>query len=128
MKTKLIILLGLLAFTLSVLAGDLVGMGVVIVDKKKEGEPLRTGVVYPGSPAERAGIKSDWYLISVDGTNVVSMSLVQSMSIMRGPIGTSVALELADSTRSQTNKFTVKRERMVFSGYGADTKVEFFDH
>ena len=128
MKTKLIILLGLLAFTLSVLAGDLVGMGVVIVDKKKEGEPLRTGVVYPGSPAERAGIKSDWYLISVDGTNVVSMSLVQSMSIMRGPIGTSVALELADSTRNQTNKFTVERERMVFSGYGADTKVEFFDH
>ena len=128
MKTKLIILLGLLTFTLSVLAGDLVGIGVVIVDKKKEGEPLRTGVVYPGSPAQRAGIKPDWYLISVDGTNVVSMSLVQSMSIMHGSIGTSVTLELADSTLSQTNKFTVKRERMVFSGSGADMKVEFFDH
>ena len=128
MKTKLIILLGLLTFTLTVMAGDLVGIGVVIVDKKKEGEPLRTGVVYPGSPAKRAGIKPDWYLISVDGTNVVSMSLVQSMGIMRGPIGTSVTLELADSTRSQTNKFTVKRKRMIFSGHGADMKVEFFDH
>ena len=128
MKTKLIILLGLLAFTFSMLAGDLVGIGVVIVDKKKEGAPLRTGVVYPDSPAQRAGIKPDWYLISVDGTNVVSMSLVQSMSIIRGPIGTSVTLELADSTRSQTNKFTVKRERMVFSDQGADMKVEFFDH
>jgi carboxyl-terminal processing protease len=127
MKTRLITLLGLSAFTLSVLAGDLVGIGVVIVDKKKNGEPLRTGVVYPGSPAERAGIKPNWYLISVDGTNVVSMSLAQSMSIMRGPIGTSVTLELADSKRSQTNKFNVKRMRMVFSGVNADMKVEFKD-
>ena len=117
------IALGLLTFTLSVLAGDMVGIGVVIVDKKNDSEPLRTGVVYPGSPAERAGIKPDWYLISVDGTNVVSMSLTQSMSIVRGPIGTSVTLELTDSTRSQTNKFTVKRSRYVFSGQ----KVEFID-
>jgi C-terminal processing protease CtpA/Prc len=128
MKTRLITLLGLSAFTLSVLAGDLVGIGVVIVDKKRDGEPLRTGVVYPGSPADRAGIKPNWFLISVDGTNVVSMSLTQSMSIMRGPVGTLVTLELADSTRSQTNKFTVKRSRMVFSGVGSDMKAEFFDH
>jgi carboxyl-terminal processing protease len=123
MKTRMIIALGFLTFTLSVLAGDMVGIGVVIVDKKNDSEPLRTGVVYPDSPAERAGIKPDWYLISVDGTNVVSMSLTQSMSIVRGPIGTSVTLELADSTRSQTNKFTVKRSRYVFSGQ----KVEFID-
>jgi C-terminal processing protease CtpA/Prc len=121
------IALGLLTFTLSVLAGDMVGIGVVIVDKKNDSEPLRTGVVYPGSPAERAGIKPNWYLISVDGTNVMDMSLRQSMSIMRGPIGTSVALELADSTMSQTNKYIVKRSRMIFSGAGADMKVEFKD-
>jgi C-terminal processing protease CtpA/Prc len=127
MKTRLIFVIGLLALTLSVLAGDLVGIGVVIVDKKKDGEPLRTGVVYPGSPAERAGIKPNWYLISVDGTNVVSLSLTQSVSIVRGPIGTFVTLELADSKRSQTNKFTVKRMRMVFSGVNADMKVEFKD-
>jgi carboxyl-terminal processing protease len=127
MKTTLIVSVGLLALTLSVFAGDLVGIGVVIVDKKRDGEPLRTGVVYPGSPAERAGIKPNWYLISVDGTNVVGMSLTQSMSIVRGPIGTSVTLELSDSKRSQTNKFTVKRMRMVISGVNADMKVEFKD-
>src|SRR5664279_484727 len=127
MKTRLIFVIGLLSLTLSVLAGDLVGIGVVIVDKKKDGEPLRTGVVYPGSPAERAGIKPNWYLISVDGTNAVSMSLRQSMSVLRGPIGSSVTLELADSTRSQTNKYTVKRSRMIFSGFNADMKVEFKD-
>jgi C-terminal processing protease CtpA/Prc len=127
MKTRLIIALGLVTFTLSVLAADLVGIGVVIVDKKKEGEPLRTGVVYAGSPAERAGIKPNCYLISVDGTNVVNMSLTQSMSIVRGPIGTSVRLELADSTQSHTNKFTVKRMRMVFSGAPNEMKAEFKD-
>ena len=105
----------------------MVGIGVVIVDKKADSEPLRTGTVYPGSPGERAGIKPDWYLISVDGTNVVSMSLMESMSVLRGPIGSSATLELADPTRSQTNKYTAKRRRMIFSRVNAETKVEFKD-
>ena len=46
---------------------------------------------------------------------MVSMSITQSMSLVRGPVGTSLTLELADSMRRQTNKFTVKRGKMVFS-------------
>jgi len=127
MKTKLFTI-SIAAFALTLFAEDFGSIGLVIVDRKREGEPLRTGVVSPGSPAERAGIKPNGFLISVDGTNVVSMSLTRSMSFMRGPIGTEMTLELADSTLSHTNKFTVTRKRAVFSGYGADMKVEFFDH
>ena len=127
MKTKLFTI-SIAALALTMFAGDFGSVGLVIVDRKHDGEPLRTGVVYLGSPAERAGIKPNGFLISVDGTNVVSMSLTQSMSFVRGPIGTDVTLELADSTRSHTNKFTVTRQRTVFSGHGADMKVEFFDH
>jgi carboxyl-terminal processing protease len=123
MKTRIIIALGFVAFTLSVLAGDFGGIGLVIVDRKSANEPLRTGYVYPVSPAARAGVTPNGFLISVDGTNVVSMSLTQSMSIVRGPVGTSVTLEIADSTMSATNKFTVKRSRMVIS----NNKIEFSD-
>jgi carboxyl-terminal processing protease len=123
MKTRLIIALGFVAFTLSGLAGDVGGIGMVIVDRNSVNEPLRTGTVYPGSPAARAGVTPNGFLISIDGTNVVSMSLTQSMNIVRGPVGTTVTLEIADSGMSVTNKFTVKRSRMVFS----KDKIEFID-
>jgi carboxyl-terminal processing protease len=115
--------LGIVTFKLSVLAGEFGGIGLVIVDRESANEPLRTGTVYPGSPAERAGVTPNGFLISVDGTNVVSMSLTQSMSIVRGPVGTFVTLEIADSKMSATNKFTVKRSKMVFSG----NEIEFID-
>jgi carboxyl-terminal processing protease len=123
MKTRLIIAVGLLALTLSVLAGDFGGIGLVILDRERANEPLKTGTVYPGSPADRAGVTPDGFLIAVDGTNIVSMPFDQSMSIVRGPVGTFVTLEIADSTMSHTNKFTVKRSKMVFS----NNKIEFID-
>ena len=127
MKAKLLTI-GVVALAVAAFAGDFGSIGLVIVDRAKDGEPLRTGVVYSGSPAERAGIKPNGFLISVGGTNVVSMSFTQSMSIVRGPVGSDLTLEIADSTMSHTNKFTVTRQRAVFSGHGADMKVEFFDH
>jgi carboxyl-terminal processing protease len=115
MKTTVIGAIGLLALAFIVMAGDLGGIGVVILDRKSPDEPLRTGTVFPDTPASRAGIKPQSFLISIDGTNAVSMSPTQSMSMVRGPVGTSVTLELTDATMSRTNKFTVKRGRMVFT-------------
>jgi C-terminal processing protease CtpA/Prc len=127
MKSKLLIVI-ITALTLTILAQEYGSIGMVILDRKSDGEPLRTGVIYPGSPAESAGIKPDGFLISVNGTNMISMSITQSMSMVRGPVGTDVTLEIADSAMSHTNKFTVIRKRAVFSGHDADMKVEFFDH
>ena len=127
MKTRLAVVVGLLVLAGTILAEDFGSIGLVIVDRKNTNEPLRTGVVYPGSPAERAGIAPNGFLISVNGTNVVSMSFAESMSIVRGPVGSYVTLEIADSTMSHTNKFTVRRSRAVISGFGPDMKVEFFD-
>ena len=65
--------------------------------------------VFAGSPAEDAGVKTNWFLISVDGTNLVSGSSDQCGSMVRGRVGTSVTVELADPKRHQTNSFTIKR-------------------
>jgi PDZ domain len=109
--------------TSKILAGVLGGIGIVVVDRRIASEPMRIESVIPGSPAEKAGIKPHCFLISIDGTNVVSMSSARSRSMMLGPVGTTVTLDLADSKMSQTNRFTAKRGRMVFSQQG----VEVFD-
>jgi C-terminal processing protease CtpA/Prc len=109
--------------TSRILAGELGGIGVVVVDRRIANEPLRIENVVSGSPAERAGIKPHCFLISVDGTNVVSMPLTRSRRMLLGPIGTSVTLDLADSQMNQTNRFTAKRGKMVFS----KRKVEVID-
>jgi carboxyl-terminal processing protease len=119
----MIIALGFSALTLAVLAGDLGGIGMVIVARENDNEPLRTQAGCPGSPAERAGIRTNGFLISVDGTNVESMSITQAVSMVRGPVGTFLTIEIADSTMSHTNKYTVKRSRMVLS----NRKIEFFE-
>ena len=96
-------------------AADIAGIGVALIDRRSPNEPLQIGNVIPGSPAERAGIKPDSFLISVDGTNAVTMSLRQATSLVRGLAGTPVTLELADAALSHTNKFTVKRGKIVIS-------------
>lgn len=123
MKPGILITLGILALTVSAMAAEIGGIGLVLDSRKKETEPLRTVETIPGSPAERAGIKPHWYLISVDGTNVVSQPLTWVVGIIRGPVGSSVTLELADAKMSQTNRLTIKRSKMVISEH----KVEFVD-
>ena len=127
MKTTLVVVFGLFVLAVGTLAQDVGSIGLVIQDRKADNEPLRTGFIYPGSPAERSGIRSNGFLISINGTNVVSMSTTQAISLVRGPVGTHVALEIADATRSHTNKFVPKRCRMISSGAGPDSKVQFLD-
>ena len=96
-------------------AADIAGVGVALIDRRSPNEPLRIGSIIPGSPAERAGIKPDSFLISVDGTNTVTASLSQGALLVRGPVGTSVTLELADAALRYTNKLTVKRGKIMIS-------------
>ena len=81
----------------------------IVIGKRNPGEPLPIDSVFPGSPAEEAGIKTNWFIISVDGTNVVNALPENCMQMIHGQVGTSVTLELADPQRQQTNTFTVKR-------------------
>src|SRR5437899_6999414 len=121
MKKRSLILLWLLAFGFSSMAEELAGIGILLVEKKKGDEPYRIEKVYPGSPAERAGIKAEWFLLSIDGTNVVSTPLAQSAGMLRGPVGAKVTVELADPAMSRTNKFTLRRAKMILS----EEKIEF---
>jgi carboxyl-terminal processing protease len=113
MKMRVVVAVGFLVSGMTLLAEEMGGTGVWIADRRSPDEPLRTCQVWPLSPADKAGIKPGWFLITVDGTNVVRMPLTNAMSMVRGPVGKVVTLEIADPTRSRTNKFTVKRGKIV---------------
>jgi hypothetical protein len=112
MKTRLIAIMGIMAAGLSALAQHAIqpgNIGIAIAARRNAVEPLRIGLVFRGSPAEAAGVKTNWLIISINGTNVVSESSMRCMNMLHGPVGTSMTLELADPKMTQTNKFIIER-------------------
>lgn len=87
--------------------------GMWINDRRTPGEPLRSGMVWTNSPADKVGIKPGLFLIAVNGTNVGSKPLEEVTSMVRGPVGAVVTLDFADAALTKTNSFTVKRGRLV---------------
>jgi hypothetical protein len=122
MRVTTIAVLTVLTFALTALAEEIAGIGVDFTQKTNE--LVKAYRIHPGSPAEKAGMKPGGYLISVDGTNVVSMSLKQAVMLVRGPVGTPVTIQLADMDKAHTNTFKIKRNRMVI----VDDKFQFTDH
>ena len=111
MKTRLTVIVGVMAAVLTALAYYAIQPGNIgiAVAGGTAGEPLRIASVFPGSPAEGAGVETNWFIISVDGTNVVGASAQQCMSMVHGAVGTPITLELADPQRNRTNRVTIKR-------------------
>ena len=112
MKT-LVLVFALLSTGFASSAEEIGATGMWITDRMSPDEPLRTGMVWTNSPADKAGIKSGLFLIAVNGTNVVTKSAAEVSGMVRGPIGAVVTLEIADTARAKTNKFTLKRGRAV---------------
>jgi carboxyl-terminal processing protease len=82
--------------------------------------PRRPGVtvaeVFPGSPAEQAGIATGDLILAVDGQTVEGKTLEQVALLIRGPEGTSVRLDI-DRPRSG--------EKLMLTIVRASIKVEF---
>jgi len=112
MKT-LVLVFTLLSIGFASSAEDVGTTGMWINDRTTPDEPLRTGMVWTNSPADKAGVKSGLFLIAVNGTNVVTKSAAEASRMVRGLVGKVVTLEIADAKRTTTNKFTVKRGKAV---------------
>lgn len=53
--------------------------------------------VLPNSPAERAGLKNGWAILSVDGKSLVGMNINDAVLLIRGEAGTTVTLGIVES-------------------------------
>ena len=62
-----------------------VGLGVNEVERG-----LSVGAVYPGSPAERAGIEEGDLITAVDGKSIAGLPAEVSTARIKGPVGTEV--------------------------------------
>jgi carboxyl-terminal processing protease len=70
-----------------------VGIGVV-VETNVEKKYIYIIQVYPGSPAEAAGLKPHDHILSVDGQPTVDTEGQEYDHLMRGPINTTVTLQV----------------------------------
>ena len=111
--------------------GTYTGIGVAV---QQDPETLAVTVltVYPGSPAEGAGIEKGDILAKVDGEDIAEWNLTDIVSRIRGKEGTEVVVtvnrngELIDTrmTRRVLDKITVE-SRMLEEGTGYLQLTEF---
>jgi carboxyl-terminal processing protease len=100
-------------------ATEYVGIGVEMDDSRDGGNFIRT--VFPGSPAEEAGILAGDEIVSVDGIDVTSYSLPWLTSLVRGPADTEVVIGIRRQNRPSMIEFRIIRKPISMSN------IEFSD-
>jgi hypothetical protein len=70
-------------------AMELGGIGANLI---QTGGGISLGSVFPGAPAERAGLRGGDHVLSVDGEDMEQMPLVDALQRLRGEAGTSVSV------------------------------------
>ncbi len=74
------------------LSGEFQGIGAHV--RMREDGMVQIISPIEGSPAEAAGIKAGDIVVSVNGTTLEGMSLLEAVTLIRGPEGTTVDLEI----------------------------------
>lgn len=89
------------------LKGEFFGIGIQIGMHKNH---LAVIAPIPGTPAEKAGLKSLDLIVSVDGKATDGMAIEETVSLIRGPKGTPVVLEIRRADQKKTFKVTMLRD------------------
>lgn len=87
------------------------GIGATILAPSTQGGLTEISAVFPGSPADRAGLQPGDRIKSVDGTDVTGFSPDEVATRIRGPEGTTVRLVLVRGT--QDVAFTITRATLT---------------
>ncbi len=90
--------------------GHFSGIGVEIKRVKAGSEIAR---VFPGSPAEEAGLEAGDTLVSVEGKPIVGRSSAEVRNEVLGPEGTQVTIDVLDDKSGKTNEMTITRAEVT---------------
>ncbi len=87
--------------------GEFGGLGIEI--------GMEAGVVkvispIDGTPADKAGIKAGDFIVKIDGEQVQGKTLMESVKLMRGPVGTSIKLTIRRKNIKKALEFEVERK------------------
>jgi carboxyl-terminal processing protease len=109
-------------------AAILVGAFFVVFHMRHHARPTITGIgvmltmrdhalevmgVLPDSPAAKAGLHSGLIIQQINGSDVAGRPLAECVAMTRGPVGSTVQLEVVDPAKSETN--LVELTRVKFS-------------
>lgn len=106
--------------------GSFEGIGAQV--ELAEGGGVRLRYLFPNQPAEKAGLRVGDVIIAVDGKDITKLSLLEAISLIRGPRDTRVVLTIR---RGQEKPFdvTVTRARIeipvVETKTLADDKIQY---
>lgn len=91
--------------------GSFGGIGAKL---EKTNGVLRVASVFAGGPAERASLRVGWEIASINGAPTRSMTVEDAIQLIRGPIGTEIALE-AVAPGGAARKVSLTREKVLLS-------------
>ncbi|MDC1096600.1 S41 family peptidase [Pelagibacteraceae bacterium] len=87
--------------------GEFGGLGIEI---GMEAGVIKVIAPIDGTPADKAGIKAGDYIVKINKEQVQGKSLMESVKLMRGIVGTSIELTVRRKGEKKALNFTVKRE------------------
>jgi carboxyl-terminal processing protease len=121
-----------LAAEQAVLSGRYVGIGVAL-EPSTGGAVIR--LVFDGSPAARAGLRTGDLILAVDGRDVTGLTITKLSGLIGGPAGSSVTLTIRPAAGGPTRQVTVTREpitipvvewAMIPGSHLADVRIDQF--
>ncbi len=94
-------------------AGNYTGIGVISDINTDKGYAYVLQVL-PGSPAEKAGIRSHEHILSINGQQAVVNENEMNMPLLRGPVGTTVTVTVS-APGGQPRTLVIKRAKLSTS-------------
>jgi len=90
-------------------SGQYYGIGASL---NKTAKGLTISQVFPGSPAQKAGLKSGDTITSVNGRPIADLAVDVSVPLIKGKEGTQVTLEVLPGGKPPQKQVTVTRQRI----------------
>ena len=90
-------------------SGQYYGIGASL---NKTAKGLTISQVFPGSPAQKAGLKSGDTITSVNGRPIAALSVDVSVPLIKGKEGTQVTFEVLPGGKPPQKQVTVTRQRI----------------
>ena len=96
------------------LVREIVGLGIAL-DTDEQTGILRITKVFPNSPAGQAGLSAGLLIQNINDVSVEGKSLTECLSLMGGPVGKQVRLELVDPERNEQKTVELTRQKFLTS-------------
>ena len=90
---------------------EFVGVGLML-GPGPGGQGVIVQHIVPNSPAAEAGITNGLIITKVDDVSLEGKYLADCVNLIRGPVGTTVRLELVTPDHSQTNTVELTRKKL----------------